>query len=97
MLPCADGPRTTATQVLLDDFNCALRKKVLLQVWHARKKGSAPFAGFPLIITRDCPLGRCAQGRLYVFDHYVCFSSSLFGQLSKKVVIPLEVGATGER
>jgi len=44
------------TETLLDEFHCALRKRVLL------------------------------QGRMYVFDHYVCFSSSVFGFVKKKVL-----------
>jgi hypothetical protein len=46
-------------EALMDDFMCALRKKVLL------------------------------QGRLYVFERHLCFSSSLFGYHKTKVV-PLE-------
>ena len=52
----------TALQNVLDDFVCALQKKILL------------------------------QGRIYVFEHYVCFHANVFGYI-KKVVIPLRVRA----
>lgn len=47
-------------QNLVDDFMCALQKRVLL------------------------------QGRMYVFDHHVCFYSNLFGYVKAKI-IPLKV------
>lgn len=46
----------------MDDFVCALQKKILL------------------------------QGRLYVFEHYVCFYANVFGYV-KKIIIPLKVRA----
>ena len=48
-------------QNVMDDFVCALQKKILL------------------------------QGRMYVFEHYVCFYANVFGYI-KKLVIPLKVG-----
>lgn len=47
-------------QNVMDDFVCALQKKILL------------------------------QGRIYVFEHYVCFYANIFGYV-KKLVIPLKV------
>ena len=47
-------------QTLVDDFICALRRRVLY------------------------------QGRMYVFEHYLCFYSNIFGHL-KIVTIPLKV------
>mmetsp|Transcript_32890 Transcript_32890/g.72629 ORF Transcript_32890/g.72629 Transcript_32890/m.72629 type:complete len:758 (-) Transcript_32890:1138-3411(-) len=43
-------------ETLLDEFVCALRKRILL------------------------------QGRIFIFDHYVCFSSNVFGYVKKKVI-----------
>ena len=51
-------------QTLVDDFICALRRRVLY------------------------------QGRMYVFEHYCCFYSNIFGHL-KIVTIPLKVGVLG--
>lgn len=47
-------------QNVMDDFVCALQKKILL------------------------------QGRLYVFEHYVCFHANVFGYV-KNIIIPLKV------
>ena len=47
-------------QCVLDDFMCALQKRLLY------------------------------QGRMFVFEHYVCFHSNLFGHKKDKV-IPLQV------
>ncbi|GAX79453.1 hypothetical protein CEUSTIGMA_g6894.t1 [Chlamydomonas eustigma] len=44
-----------STEILVDDFNCALRKRVLL------------------------------QGRIFIFENYVCFNSNVFGYCKKKV------------
>lgn len=48
------------SQNVMDDFMCALQKRIL------------------------------HQGRLYVFEHYVCFYSKVFGYV-KKASIPLKV------
>ncbi|DBA65827.1 TPA: hypothetical protein ACH3X2_002859 [Trebouxia sp. C0005] len=50
-LPCTESP--------IEDFHCALQKKI------------------------------CLQGRLYLFQHHVCFYSNLFGFIKFKV-IPLQ-------
>ena len=47
-------------QAPVEDFHCALQKKI------------------------------CLQGRLYLFQHHVCFYSNLFGFVKAKV-IPLKV------
>lgn len=44
------------TEILIDEFFCALRKRILL------------------------------QGRMYVFDHYICFYCNLFGFVKKKAI-----------
>lgn len=57
--------RMRCMQNVMDDFVCALQKRILL------------------------------QGRLYVFEHYVCFHANVFGYV-KKIIIPLKVhGACG--
>lgn len=48
-------------EVLIQDFNCALQKKILL------------------------------QGHMYLFEHYVCFYSNIFGYEKKKVIILKDV------
>ncbi|DBA93644.1 TPA: hypothetical protein ACH3X3_013719 [Trebouxia sp. C0006] len=50
-LPCTESP--------IEDFHCALQKKIML------------------------------QGRLYLFQHHVCFYSNLFGFIKSKI-IPLQ-------
>lgn len=56
-----------ATENVMDDFVCALQKRILL------------------------------PGRLYVFEHYVCFHANVFGYV-KKIIIPLkEVTAVHKR
>ena len=47
-------------QNVMDDFVCALKKRILL------------------------------QGRMYVFEHYVCFHSNVLGYVKNKI-IPLKV------
>ncbi len=94
--------------MFLDDYNCALRRKVVLQV-RARScccelragsrtavmAGTCAEPGHPA--TRACSTRAAhSQGRMYIFDHYVCFSSFLFG-FAKKVVIPLEVRRAARR
>ncbi|MEW5311086.1 MAG: hypothetical protein WDW38_002829 [Sanguina aurantia] len=54
-------------EMLVDEFYCALRKRVLL------------------------------QGSLYVFDHYVCFSSNVFGYTKKKVIAFKDVVAVRKK
>ncbi len=56
MLLCASAP----PQNVMDDFVCALKKRILL------------------------------QGRMYVFEHYVCFHSNVLGYVKNKI-IPLKV------
>jgi hypothetical protein len=48
------------TENVMDDFVCALKKRILL------------------------------QGRMYVFEHYVCFHSNVLGYVKNKI-IPLKV------
>lgn len=50
-----------AGELFMDEFYCALHKKILL------------------------------QGRMYVFENYVCFYSNLFGWVKKKVIPLVEV------
>ena len=52
----------SAPQNVMDDFVCALKKRILL------------------------------QGRMYVFEHYVCFHSNVLGYVKNKI-IPLKVAA----
>ena len=55
-LSCSSAP----PQNVMDDFVCALKKRILL------------------------------QGRMYVFEHYVCFHSNVLGYVKNKI-IPLKV------
>lgn len=48
-------------EVLIQDFNCALQKKILL------------------------------QGHMYLFEHYVCFYSNIFGYEKKKIIVLKDV------
>ena len=64
----SSAPAAFPPQNVLDDFVCALKKRILL------------------------------QGRMYVFEHYVCFHSNVLGYVKNKI-IPLKVtlGPTSRR
>ena len=63
--PSALQPTASPSQNVMDDFVCALKKRILL------------------------------QGRMYVFEHYVCFHSNVLGYVKNKI-IPLKVNTKPE-